>query len=80
MIQVFSFTSHLLLLQFRSDCLSLFPGRVSTQNAIRIIRITRNNHGPVFLDGSCDLTVNAAGVGTVIRVQASDADAGEYFL
>lgn len=52
-------------------------GRTSIANSFRVINVRRNNFAPRFADGSCDLTVSATGVGTVVTVDASDADIGE---
>lgn len=48
--------------------------RDSLNNAFRTVNIIRNNFSPAFPDGSCDLTVNALGVGTVLRLTATDSD------
>lgn len=52
-------------------------GRTSTPNAYRTISVQHNNFSPQFTGGSCDRTVTTAGVGTVVRVQATDGDRGE---
>lgn len=52
-------------------------GRVSNPNAFRTITVDHNNYAPQFPDDSCDRTVSATGVGTVVRLQATDADRGK---
>lgn len=65
--------------QFRVEIRARDGGdRVSARNAFRVINVQRNNFYPQFSSGSCDLTVSAAGVGTVIRVDASDRDIGKF--
>ena len=55
-------------------------GRYSIANSFRVINVRRNDFAPRFADGSCDLTVSATGVGTVVRVDASDADIGRLYI
>lgn len=52
-------------------------GRTSTTNAFRTITVEHNIHAPQFPDDSCDRTVSATGVGTVVTLRATDADRGQ---
>ena len=51
-------------------------GRSSNPNAFISVSVDHNNFAPQFPDGSCDRTVSASGVGTVITLRATDDDRG----
>ena len=55
-------------------------GRSTIPNAFRSISVDHNDYAPVFPEDSCDISVSAGGVGTVISLGAVDYDRGKLYV